>query len=145
MENEAKKKAIQDAYGDYWDKVKDNLWQDGWVEEFTLSPKTKRALSEFCERKKLRYAQVGNHFIYGFRPKVLDRLHDNNGWISIKDGFPKNVGYYFTFNSKGETNIDIAVKKIEHINHKVFYSIEFMSNDTVTHYQPIITPPKPIY
>lgn len=52
---------------------------------------------------------------------------------------------YFIVNNEGELTIELAIKRTEHYNHKVFYHIEFMTNDIITHWQPIIKPKPPIY
>jgi hypothetical protein len=79
-----KEEVIKDAYGEYWEQIKDNLWKDGWVEEFNVLPEIRKSLSDFCDYKNLRFSQVGNHMIRGYRPKSLQGIEDNNGWIKIE-------------------------------------------------------------
>lgn len=129
-----KQKAIELAYGEYWDIAKPS--ENGWCKFDDINIDIFRKLdmesyNSFCSNT--------------IRPKSLQGIESNNGWISVNNKMPTEIGMYFIVNNEGEVTIELAIKRTERNNHKVFYHIEFMTNDIVTHWQPIIKPPNPIY
>ena len=74
----AKQEAIKNAYGEYWENVKDYVDNDGWINNSI--PKF-----TFEQLKNLDLEYKNDVF---FRHKSLQGIENNNGWIScglIKD------------------------------------------------------------
>ena len=129
---EAKQEAIKKAYGEYWENVKDYVDNDGWIDNSI--PKF-----TFGQLKNLDLEYKNDVF---FRPKSLQGIENNKGWIRIesKDDLPKEKALYFIANS----NPDI-----------IFYSSnmiadldnlkEMWEDGDITHYQPIEKPKPPIF
>lgn len=130
----AKQKAIEEAYGEYWEKVKDFVDENGWC-----NVRKKVNFSDISE--KLHWeTKTGNQ--YYWRPKSLQGIEDNNKWISInsEDDLPKEKGSYW------------VIDKILNVNpNQEFFDPENLVSMKerwmyrITHYQPIIKPEKPIY
>lgn len=139
----AKEEKIREAYGGYWEIVKYFVDQNGFIWEYSIFSKTKNNLLENieCENKLLKYSEVGNSPMFYLRPKSLQGIENNNGWIKIEseDDLPKE-GHYWVFTKKGEI-----------IDSPKYSDYEFMFNDNkywlenFTHYKPIQRPEKPIY
>ena len=80
-----KKEVIREAYGKHWEELKEHINHNGWCsaggEEFL-----KEVKSDF------QYTTDGNRI--AFRPKVLEDIDNNNGWLivssdetpAVKDG-----------------------------------------------------------
>lgn len=82
---EAKQKAIQAAYGDAWEKVKNGVGkQTGWCDPKFLD--------------KAKPIKGGIEFDpYGtdrFRPKILAGIADNNGWTRCDEQIPHREELY---------------------------------------------------
>lgn len=140
MKINGKQKAIKLAYGSKFSKV------FPWVDENGKFNLRARKLIEIDDLMKdftkndLIQELVNGQIETFIRPKSLKGIEDNNGWISVNDKMPTEIGMYFIVNNEGKVTIELAS-----YNHKVFYRIEFMTNDTITHWQPIIKPKPPIY
>ena len=140
-----KQKAIELAYGSKFSTV------FPWVDEngkFNLRARKlveiDNLMKDFTENDLIQ--ELVNEQLETFiRPKSLQGIENNNGWISVNDKMPTEIGMYFIVKNEGEVTIELAIKRTEHYNHKVFYHIEFMTNDIITHWQPIIKPKPPIY
>jgi hypothetical protein len=76
-----KEKAIQQAYGDYWEQVKDYTDSDGWFNRANL--KYKDCLFLFNGNRDLYETNFKGYF----RPKSLRGLENNNDWIKIQPEF----------------------------------------------------------
>jgi hypothetical protein len=117
-----KEQIIQEAYGDYWEKLKEFVDENG-----------------FChERKKIDFDKIFSEIDvdltgYEWRPKSLRGIEDNNGWIKIEDksNLPKEDTYYLIHNIDGSTEIYRGVMKY--------------LNKNYTHYLPITKPKPPLY
>ena len=122
MPNTAKQEAIRKAYGEYWDQVKNSIDDDGYILGNAKSLPNK----EFD----------GDGFGY-IRPKSLQGIENNNGWIRIEsdEDLPKST--IDTFYTYGE---DYGIKMEGWGNLKIGYRV-----GRITHYQPIVKPEKPIY
>ena len=129
--SEAKQEAIKKAYSEYWEKVKDYVYNDGWIDNSI--PKFR-----FGQLKNLDLEYKNDVF---FRPKSLQGIENNNGWIKIESekDLPKVSGLYFGKDYEFGTDMmyfDFETKKWEDSN-------GYLQN--VTHYQPIEKPKPPIY
>ena len=131
--NEAKQKAIQEAYGEYWGKVKDYVNDNGFVWYEILSKLFR--LNDLT--KEWDYETIGTNNYY--RPQSLQGIEDNNGWIKIESekDLPINKGEVFVMSDMG---IMTANSNLLSAKEVCQYWMQ-----TVTHYQPIVKPKPPIY
>ncbi len=139
----AKEQKIKEAYGEYWENVKNHLTDSNWFKSKELfgdigNTKIRREFS------KIEWECMDNYhpiYCYYFRPKSLQGIENNNGWIKIEseEDLPKEqIKVWFI------TNEEIA--GTYHPLLKEFRSqFGFYNYASVTHYQPIIKPLKPIY
>lgn len=126
----AKEKCIKEAYInligiDEYDKIKHAINNDGSVHNLVSD-----LINEVMGFEHLR-------LVY-WRPKSLQGLEDNNGWISIEpDGSnlpTDDIEYWCIEKASG----DLTVSNL--LNHnKKFSTCHF------SHYQPIVKPLKPLY
>lgn len=121
-----KHEKIIEAYGEHWEKVKNFVDDDGWCNSFW----------DICEINK-GYTKPKS-FGTKWRPKSLQGIENNNGWIKIESeaDLPKDSTNYWTV-----TKFD-KEPKIRWFNR--FFN-EYEKDGKVTHYQPIIKPLPPIY
>jgi hypothetical protein len=78
---EAKQKAIQAAFGDAWEKVKDFLDKDGWccgIHAIEAGWSEDYDWNQGC-----------------WRPKALAGIVNNNGWIRRDERLPNVKGDYY--------------------------------------------------
>jgi len=130
MEN-AKQKAIEVAYGIYWEELKYFVEENGWYNWFESKNNTNIDDLDF------------ETSIDGFnlRPKLLAGIETNNNWISIhsEDDLPntdgKSVEFWFMTNHG-----DVTINGYNDSSEKAL-----IYSKIYTHYQPIIKPKKPIY
>lgn len=124
MEQTDKQKAIEAAYGEYWEINKENIDENGWINCFLFPELAGNGVQEDSE--------------CGFfvRPKSLQGLETNNGWIRIESesDLPKEECQCFII-VKGEVFFD-------YYNGNDF---DLYVKSYVTHYQPITKPKPPIY
>ena len=128
---EAKQEAIKNAYGEFLEKVKDYVDNDGWIDNSI--PKF-----TFGQLKNLDLEYKNDVF---FRPKSLQGIENNNGWIKIEseEDLPKNDMYvHIIFNKK--VNIAFLCNGELYNPNKVKYY-----KKGVTHYKPIEESTLPIY
>lgn len=84
---EVKRKAIQNAYGDAWEKVKEFVDGKGWIHncpwdiESVLFPQ-----SNGFEVGDVDKMHLVNSF--SWRPRCLSGLESNNGWTRIEEKMP---------------------------------------------------------
>ena len=121
-----KQEKIQEAYGKYWEVVYEYVDKNGWCSAYW---KTKTYFqTEFTSEK--------------WRPKSLQGIENNNGWIRIESeaDLPKEgMHHSILLDSEcinGYRNYDVIV----------FYEVnsKFRKKD-ISHYQPIEKPKPPIY
>ena len=124
---EAKQEAIKKAYGECWEKVKDYVDNDGYIDNSI--PKF-----TFGQVKNLDL-EYKNDVL--FRPKSLQGIENNNGWVKFESeaDLPKNKNVWICTN-----------------NNRVLISSKAVLNwvlknpdNKITHYQPIEKPKPPIY
>jgi len=116
-----KQEKIQEAYGEYWEKVKDYVYENGWCSGFW---------GETFE--KLNGYTKPNSEGTRWRPKSLKGIETNNGWIKIEseNDLPKEPCFYWCMDNNG-------------IMHQIHYD-DIEVGDS-SHYQPIQKPQPPIY
>ena len=128
----AKQEAIKNAYGEYWENVKDYVDNDGWINNSI--PKFR-----FGKLKNLDLEYKNDVF---FRPKSLQGIENNTGWIKIEseDDLPKEGMHHSILLDSdcinGYRNYDVIV----------FYEVNSRyRKKEISHYQPIEKPLKPLY
>lgn len=127
----AKQKAIREAYGEHWDNIKVYIDSEGFVETYDLIIPNK-VFDDLCLEVKVNNA-------YKFRPKSLQGIENNNGWITIESeaDLPKETATYTVVYKDGTI-----------IEHHFSVSSDFdrvLFLEEFTHYQPIVKPLKPVY
>jgi len=127
----SKQKAIREAYGKYWDEVKDFVTEDGWC-------KTRKRIN-YDEIIKSLSIELYNESTYNWRPKSLQGIETNNGWIKIESeaDLPSEIDYYWIKDKSGSIEICKYYGK-EDLAYRVWIT-QFI------HYHPIIKPQQPIY
>lgn len=121
----SKEQKIKEAYGDCWDSFnltskKCALNNNGWISQILDHAPDNELDLEFQNQT--------------FRPKSLQGIENNNGWISLSEkGLPKDDSFYFVI-------IDgfISIKQFHIIQYKWW-------KEYVSHYQPIEKPKSPLY
>jgi len=110
---------IQEAYGQHWKEFESHVSNMGW---------TRKSLIPFMEVKEIDF--INNLQ----RPKSLNGLEDNNGWIHIKNDLPYNTECHF-YDLNNDTYWSGMVDKFG----------DFSYSTKATHYQTIQKPNPPIY
>lgn len=89
---------------------------------------------------EIEYGGVGK-----FRPKSLQGIENNNGWVKIEseEDLPKNNGSYFTKTNYCKETIEryypIFTKSTSIEDERKWWL------ENITHYQPIVKPNNPLY
>lgn len=128
-----KQKKIKEAYSEYWGTVKDYVDENGYCNkrDLFMSKNIK------CENIDLNFT---HHTDFTMRPKSLQGIENNNGWIKIESetDLPKeSIRCYFVFENRIlEGNFSGVIFK---------WATGFSGWKNVTHYQPITKPNLPIY
>jgi len=140
MENK-KQEVIRLAYGEWWESLSAYVTVDGWVEtdKNSLYIRNSFYLDGSIETTEMYDAKY-------WRPKSLQGIENNNGWISIEseEDLPKlSYGNYHVF-TKEPIYVNGKKQNIEEywqedLNKKNWWM------ENVTHYQPIQKPKPPIY
>lgn len=120
-----KQEIIKQAYGEHWGKVCEYVDEKGWCHGYWNICEVLNGIS--------KPRSQGTKW----RPKSLEGLEDNNGWINIESyqDLPKETGHYWVKRGR-----EISVNYI--IVPESFHSC-FLAN--LTHYKPIEKPKPPIY
>lgn len=117
-----KQEVIQEAWGEYWDKAKPYVDENGWV------------YGNFEFEHSVELELEGYDVI---RPKSLQGIETNNHWISIDGNIKVDNGKYWVRLFNPDTNIE-SFEVINVLHGVIDYYF-------ATHYQPIIKPQAPIY
>lgn len=128
-----KQKAIRKAYEDLkveWDWI--SLFID-FSNGFTFKTDIRLKLNQ--EDLEIINNQIGTMW----RPKSIQGIETNNGWISIESesDLPKENGFYWIIDKSKNMEICRYYGK-EDLSYRVWIT-------QFTHYQPIIKPEPPIY
>lgn len=130
-----KQEKIQEAYGEYWEAVKSFVdTEDGWCTDKYYN-KIDCPLPKGNIEYESKYIRVddGERMVdvYQWRPKSLQGIEDNNGWIKVgEDNIIPYDGDLWGVMKNG----DIFS----------FSENDFIAKGLLTHYQPIIKPQLPI-
>ena len=116
-----KQEIIKQAYGEHWDKVCEYVEENGWCNSYWGKEYTD--LNGVGKTKK--------DPLY-WRPKSLQGIEDNNGWIKL-NGLPNEI--------TNRCSMWIMTKNgIEYLKENEFLPIGY-----ATHYKPVEKPKPPIY
>lgn len=144
--DKVKQQVIQDAYGEYWNLLKDLVDENGWIQS--------KGEYHFIEWEDI--FQIDEYPLWGYsgevincekwRPKALYGIENNNGWIKIesKEDYPKENCDCWVMNKNGEIRYEYYYFGLGGFIKTATYSLRD-PNEKLTHYQPIIKPLKPIY
>lgn len=136
----SKQEVIRKAYGEYWERVKDKVDKNGWV--------TTDDLLDIClnPRRFAPYEVNDADFISAYRPKSLQGIETNNGWIKIES--EAHLPYY-SINNRNKNihyyGYDSFKDKILWNTLTLFELHSLFQQGKITHFQPIAKPLKPIY
>jgi len=138
-----KDQKIKEAYGEYFELIENDIqndeWGCGWLFLHHFKDQKRQSLFHKIQKNLGRESHPMN---YGFRPKPLHGIENNNGWIKIEreDDLPEESGIYFVFAKtwyKPFYRVDVFCGRLKN---------SFDNNKSCfTHYQPITKPQPPIY
>ena len=136
----AKEQKIKEAYGEYWGIVKDFVDENGWIGFHYKDTGFEGGVEPFGEYE----TNDINDVRFDWRPKSLQGIENNNGWIRIESetDLPKDEGQYFVYSKVDYApfyRIDIFSGRLSNAIHHV------TGNPIFSHYQPIIKPLKPLF
>ncbi len=126
-----KKEKIQDAYGVHWEFYKDKVDENGWVDCRKIGHGNLIPIMEVKDIQFQKHKQ---------RPKSLQGIAENNGWIKIDnqtDIKHENCDCFFIVNNE--------IINGEIVNFDFYYGDRYCDIEKVSHYHPIIKPDKPLY
>lgn len=124
-----KQEKIRDAYKEVGLPFPENIiYDNGWS---NIKPTQYQLLYDKCDVLKLT-----NH-VHKIRPKSLQGIEDNNGWIKIKseDDLPKKGTNCHFILKNGVCGVFVDIGDSEYLTLR----------NRGTHYQPIVKPKPPIY
>jgi len=124
-----KQEVIREAYGEHFEKC--NPDENGWTDYRVVMTHPSKIFKSWETKEQ-----------YWFRPRQLEGLEANNGWIKIESesDLPKVDGNYHV--------IDKFMKKnpcFETWNNEAIYPLNERWLHRFTHYQLEIKPKQPIY
>lgn len=135
----AKCKAIKQAYGEYWNQLRDSakfsaINNNGWLHYNEITNNNGTLLD--CIQMDIL------HDIDCYRPKSLQGIENNNGWICIEseEDLPKEVIECRTCFYNGKNYIEGVIKKR---SPQELSRLKYINE--ITHYQPIEKTKPPIY
>ena len=133
-----KEEIIKEAWGEYYERVEYNLDVNGYcINTRFLDLKLNKSHFDLVY-DTTHESFFGDYPIIKFRPKSLQGIENNNGWIKInsEDDLPKE-GHYWIVTKGGD--ITDSPK-----NNDIFNDDNYWLSE-ITHYQPIEKPKPPIY
>lgn len=135
-----KEEVIKEAWGIHWNKM-DKRGQEQALEDNGYCHKNYVNSEIDFEIEVHKYPDVD--FI---RPKSLQGIENNNGWIRIESeaNLPKTQSITEEIHCfiKSSDNEIIGMGKFSFGSFKTFFGNNY---ENVTHYQPIVKPNKPLY
>jgi len=137
--NTKKQQFIANAYGEYWEQVKDYVDENGWLKA-TCNFDTEYYKLVLSIRLNIECEFTENSWYEYIRPKSLQGIETNNNWISIEseDDLPKEEGKYWIL-------LNGSISLVEFPLNTEGAFADDIKNNLITHYMPISTPSKPHY
>jgi len=120
-----KEEKIKEAYGEYLDRINPSLL-DGW---------STTCFSKNIDKDIFNEEDTGYFGYLKLRPKSLQGIENNNGWIKIESYIDIANTNCFVYTNKGTNCLYDTYMKFSSI----------CELEEVTHYQPIQKPQPPIY
>ena len=131
--NNLKQQAIEAAYGVHWKIVKNDVDENGWIQPIEDEP-------YFCPS----IGELEQHNTeFKFRPKSLQGIETNNGWIDSEKDLPEQGGEYHVV-IKGKLDKAVYVKSNRWLVNGNDYP-KTTQTQGISHYQPIVKPKPPIF
>lgn len=129
-----KEEKIKEAYGDYWNDYNKYVNENGWLTSLnseihyclTTQGRILRALND---KSNIDFDEVHD----SLRPKSLQGIEDNNGWIKIEN------------DSERFTDEDLWICNFNGNKQAFFHNAFDVIPKSYTHYQQIKKPKAPIY
>jgi hypothetical protein len=87
---ESKQQAIKNAYGEYWELVKNHVDSNGFLKYGDIRNETIGLKDSEIEITDYNF----NIDFEVWRPKQLQGIESNNGWINASDTLPTEFGFY---------------------------------------------------
>ncbi|MFV0195194.1 hypothetical protein OBJ93_06885 [Empedobacter falsenii] len=140
-----KEAAIKNAYIEYWEQLSNEAQQqalqnNGFIHQKYLIDSRGSLLDCLDFEWMDTYDSEFGLSIRVFRPKSLQGIETNNGWIKIEseDDLPNDDAFYYKIcvNNKPCNDYSLSIVEIR----RCYYNI-----NNVTHYQPIEEQKPPIY
>lgn len=148
-----KEEVIKEAYGVHFDYLKDFIWMsDGYCQDRRYNqldcpiPENIR-FNEPYESEWIR-SDNGEEMVdvFRWRPKSLQGIEDNNGWIRIEseEDLPKDSSteYHF-YDFKAHERIQALQVSLNAVPFSIITNL--YSKGLCTHYRPILKHKPPIY
>lgn len=132
-----KQDVIKAAYGKHWSKVKDHINEDGFVKFGNGRHKMNIGGVDWDIVGYDKVSVMKTRVWWLWRPKTLDGLEDNNGWIKTEDSLPSKIG---TYRVCVEGRLSIANWTINDLSLDMDYFKKVFS-----HWMPIKHPQPPLY
>lgn len=127
-----KEEVIKEAYGFLFEYKKHLIDKDGWFDNSNENDSVTNGETEFLGKCDFKDNTT-------FRPKSLQGLEDNNGWIDSNEKLPTEFGFYHVEIENNEQDL-LAYFNVEY---KKWYIGDFIFN--VIKWQPINYPKKSLY
>jgi len=126
-----KQEKIQEAYGEHYDMVKNHIDENGWIDTQTFSFSRKGIDFEQYKKRSNTYLGFYN------RPKSLQGIENNNGWIKIEseEDLPESGYYEVILKGSGNDSRATLDREFNKKSQLMHYS----------HYQKIINTKPPLY
>ena len=143
-----KEQKIKEAYGEYWGLfpqiLKDRILSNNGVLDYFILPREERYSTEKIRdirssKSIFECTKTDEGTPRFFRPKILNGIDNNNGWIKIESesDLPKESAEYWVVLKSG------TISKSSYLEQRKVF---FMFGDLdVTHYKKMNYPCNPIY
>lgn len=127
-----KEEKIKEAYGSYYEEVKNKIDNNGWLFD---------SLDFFNEKMTnidIDHKWHNEYEASSYRPLQLEGIENNNGWIKIESeaDLPKENGVYWTL--RNGSTVPLYLKVYNDLDSEYWVN-------AYTHYQKIIKPEPPLY
>lgn len=134
-----KEEKIQEAYGEYWEEIKEFINEDGWMFYDNNEDLKQSGINLMVDIRK----NISDEDMF-IRPKSLQGIENNNGWIKIESesDLPKESVTFWILDKELGVKSGEWKQAPNESEHKK--ACEFWIKKA-THYQPIIKPELPIY
>lgn len=125
-----KEEKIKEAWGEYYNDISHEFMNNNGGIYAGYIEREKAYLLDSIELDKVSALE--------YRPKSLQGIENNNGWIRIEseDDLPKDVMTNYFICVDGKPSIHV---------HNLRQVLSLFKDGMVSHYQPIVKPKNPIY